>query len=50
MISILTFNHFEVNCSVIFDQTKECVLVDVCCQSEAERKELLDQLNKEGIK
>ncbi len=50
MISILTFNHFEVNCSVIFDQTKECVLVDVCCQSEAERKELLDFIQKNDLK
>ena len=50
MISILTFNHFEVNCSVIFDQTKECVLVDVCCQSEKERKELLDYIKSNDLK
>lgn len=49
MISVLTFNHFEVNCSVIFDQTKECVLVDVCCQTESERKELLDFIQKNEL-
>ncbi|MCK9163774.1 MAG: MBL fold metallo-hydrolase [Bacteroidales bacterium] len=50
MISVLIFNHFEVNCSVIFDQTKECVLVDVCCQTEKERKELLDFIQKNDLK
>lgn len=50
MISVLTFNHFEVNCSVIFDQTKEAVLVDVCCQTQSEKKELLDFINKKELK
>ncbi|MFA6199344.1 MAG: MBL fold metallo-hydrolase [Bacteroidales bacterium] len=50
MIQHFTFNHFEVNCSVIFDQTKECVLVDVCCQRDRERQKLLDFITENELK
>ncbi len=49
MIQHFTFNHFEVNCSVIFDQTKECVLVDVCCQTDRERQKLLNFINENEL-
>lgn len=50
MIQHFIFNHFEVNCSVIFDQTKECVLIDVCCQTDRERQKLLDFINENELK
>jgi len=50
MIQYLTFNHFEVNCSIIFDNTKECVLVDVCCQTDKERQSLLNFINQKELK
>lgn len=50
MIQYLTFNHFEVNCSIIFDNTKECVLVDVCCQTDKERQSLLNFINEKELK
>lgn len=50
MIQHFTFNHFEVNCSVVFDQTKECVLVDVCCQTDRERQQLLNFINENELK
>lgn len=49
MIKIFTFNHFEVNCSVIYDETKECVLVDVCCQKENEKNEVLSFLKTNNL-
>lgn len=50
MIQYLTFNHFEVNCSIIFDDTKECVLIDVCCQTDKERQSLLNFINEKELK
>jgi hydroxyacylglutathione hydrolase len=50
MIQHFTFNHFEVNCSVIFDLTKECVLVDVCCQTDRERQKLLNFITENELK
>lgn len=50
MIQYFTFNHFEVNCSIIFDSTKECVLVDVCCQTDIERQKLLNFINENELK
>ena len=50
MIKYFTFNHFEVNCSIIFDNTKECVLVDVCCQTDGEKKQLLYFISENNLK
>ena len=45
MIEIIPQNHFEVNTYVLYDQTKECVLVDVCSQTERERATIVDFIN-----
>ncbi|MBP1630971.1 MAG: putative metallo-hydrolase [Bacteroidetes bacterium] len=50
MIKVFAQNHFEVNCSLIYDQTKECVLVDVCSQKDSERQEILDFINKNELR
>ena len=42
MITIekFTFNSFQVNTYLLYDETKECILVDVACQDQNEREEL----------
>jgi len=34
------FNELEVNSFVLFDEAKECIIVDPACNSEAQRREL----------
>ena len=41
-IQVFTFNPFQENTYVLFDETKECVVVDPGCYEEDEKKELLD--------
>lgn len=36
----LTFNDFQENTYILFDDTKECVIVDPGCNTEGEREEL----------
>ena len=50
MIEIIPQNHFEVNTYVLYDQTKECVLVDVCSQTEREKATIVDFVNRNGLK
>lgn len=50
MIKVFAQNHFEVNCSLIYDQTGECVLVDVCSQKDYERQEIIDFINKNELR
>lgn len=40
MIKEFTFNHFQVNTYVVYDKTKECVLVDVGCINREEEGQL----------
>lgn len=40
MIKEFTFNHFQVNTYVVYDKTKECVLVDVGCINSEEEGQL----------
>jgi glyoxylase-like metal-dependent hydrolase (beta-lactamase superfamily II) len=50
MISIqtFTFNPFQENTYILFDETKECVIIDPGCYDEQERMELADfiEINK----
>lgn len=50
MIKTITQNHFGVNSYVLYDDTKECVLVDICSQSVNERKEVTDFIEGNGLK
>lgn len=49
MIKVFAFNHYEVNCSVIYDNTKECVLIDVCCQTEDEKQQLANFIKENNL-
>lgn len=52
MISIqgFTFNPFEENTYVLYDETKECVIIDPGCYNTHEREELADFIKSEELK
>lgn len=52
MIQIKTFpfNPFQCNCYVLWDNTKEAIIVDVSFSNESEFKQLKDFLNSKGLK
>lgn len=49
MVEIIPQNHFGVNTYVLYDETGECVLVDVCSQTSGEEREIIDFVNKKGL-
>ena len=50
MIEIIQQNHFEVNSYVLFDETKECVLVDVCSQGALQEREIINFIEQHSLK
>lgn len=44
------FNSFQVNTYVLFDETKECVIIDAACYEDFEKEELVEYIAKEGLK
>ena len=51
MISIhsFTFGPFQENTYLLYDETKECVIIDPGCYDSYERKELVDFIEKEKL-
>jgi glyoxylase-like metal-dependent hydrolase (beta-lactamase superfamily II) len=50
MIRQFTFNHFEVNCYVVYDeQTRQCAIVDPACEASFEDAQLMQFVEKEGL-
>ncbi len=49
-IAQFTFNAFQENSYVLFDETKECVIIDPGCYEEAECIELQDFIEEHGLK
>lgn len=49
-IHSFSFNAFQVNTYIIWDETKECIIVDAACYQEFEKKELKDFLAHNGLK
>jgi len=49
-ITSFTFNPFQENTYIVFDNTRECVIIDPGCFHPNERKMLVDYLSKEGLK
>ena len=39
-IKSFTFNPFQENTYIVYDKTKECLIIDPGCYTDAERKEL----------
>lgn len=50
MVEIIPQNHFEVNTYVLYDETGECALVDVCSQTSVEEREIIDFVKAKGLK
>jgi hydroxyacylglutathione hydrolase len=49
-IASFTFNPFQENTYILYDETKECVIIDPGCYNSEERKELTYFIEKEGLK
>ena len=49
-IKIFTFNPFQQNTSVLYDDTKECVIVDPGCYEKHEEEELVSFIDKNDLK
>lgn len=49
-IACLTFNPFAENTYVLYDETKECAILDPGCYNEEERSELVDFIADKGLK
>lgn len=52
MITIqgFTFNPFEENTYILFDETKECVIIDPGCSNPSEQEEIVDFIKSEQLK
>ena len=48
-IASFTFNPFSENTYILFDKTKECILIDPGCYDDNERKELVNFIEKEKL-
>lgn len=49
-VAKFTFNPFQENTFVLYDETKECAIIDPGCQSKAEQKVLADFIKEKGLK
>lgn len=49
-IQSFTFNPFQENTYVLFDETKECVIIDPGCYDEMERKKLVSFIETNKLK
>lgn len=52
MITIqgFTFNPFEENTYILYDETKECVIIDPGCSNREEQEEIVQFIKDEGLK
>ena len=52
MITIqgFVFNLFEENTYILFDETKECVIIDPGCSNKSEQEEIVDFIKSEKLK
>ena len=49
-VASFTFNPFQENTYVLYDETKECIIIDPGCYTENERKQLKAFIKNEGLK
>ena len=49
-VKSFTFNQFQENTFVVYDNTKDCLIIDPGCYSENERTELRTFIMSEGLK
>jgi glyoxylase-like metal-dependent hydrolase (beta-lactamase superfamily II) len=49
-IQRFSFNPFQVNTFILWDETKECAIIDAGCYGQAEQEELTGFIRKKGLK
>jgi glyoxylase-like metal-dependent hydrolase (beta-lactamase superfamily II) len=49
-IQKFSFNAFQVNTLVLFDETKECIIIDAACYEDEERKKLVEFIKNNELK
>jgi glyoxylase-like metal-dependent hydrolase (beta-lactamase superfamily II) len=49
MIKQFTFNHFEVNCYLIVDASRQCAIVDPACEASFEDAQLTQYIEQEQL-
>ena len=49
-IRIFVFNMFQVNTYVLYDETKECIIVDPGCYEDSEKEEFVSFIAEEQLK
>lgn len=49
-IKIFEFNAFQVNTIILYDETKECVIIDAACYHESEQNKLRKFIESESLK
>ena len=49
-IQKFSFNAFQVNTLVLFDETKECIIIDAACYEDSERKKLVEFIKDNELK
>ncbi len=48
-IALFTFNSFQENTYVLYDETKQCIIIDPGCYTPEERAELIGFIEQEGL-
>ena len=48
-VKSFTFNPFQENTYIVYDDTKECIIIDPGCYTNSERKELNDFINEKNL-
>ena len=49
LVASFTFNPFQENTYVLYDDTKECAIIDPGCYTEAEKTQLIDFIEENGL-
>lgn len=49
-IQCFVFNPFQENTYILFDETKECVIIDPGCNNDSEKKKLVDFIEEKNLK
>lgn len=49
-VQSFTFNEFQENTYVLFDETRECVIIDPGCYKPSEQRELVDFITSNNLK
>jgi len=49
-IKKFAFNAFQVNTVLLYDETKECIIIDAACYEDNERKELVEFIKNHELK